>query len=317
MGFNPPAMTVALAGNAGKYKGELPVSQLLLRGFMAGAYIAVGAALCTVCSTQVATFLGAGFGKLVAGAVFPVGLIAIVLTGMELFTGDAMLVPLAALMGKTTWGKVLRNWIWVYIGNLIGSLCYAYVMVYGPFTQGNLGTNEPNVFGMTALSIAVGKILTYKSVGGIGLWSCFLSAIGCNFLVNVAILLGITAQDVIGKFFGIWFPIMAFVSSGFEHCVANMYFLPAGLWIYQLYPGLADKIMPDGKLWNPLLHANGGLTWGDVWLWNLIPATIGNIVGGMIFIGFIYYYCFCDEFPEEHKPAAMQQSSSQTVNVSK
>jgi len=94
-----------LAGNTGKYKANLPVEQLLLRGFMAGAYIAVGAALCTVCSTQVSSYLGAGIGKLIAGAVFPVGLIAIVLTGMELFTGDAMLVPMAALQGKCTWGQ--------------------------------------------------------------------------------------------------------------------------------------------------------------------------------------------------------------------
>jgi formate/nitrite transporter len=314
MALNTPAMTVCLAGNAGKYKAELPVGQLLLRGFMAGAYIAVGAALATVCSTQVATYLGGGLGKLIAGAVFPVGLIAIVLTGMELFTGDAMLGPLAVLMGKTVWSKVLRNWLWVYIGNLIGSLCYAYIMVLGPFTQGNLGASEPNAFGLTAVTIAVGKVLAYKSVGAIGLWSCFLAGIGCNFLVNVAIMLGITAQDVIGKFFGIWFPIMAFVATGFEHCVANMYFLPAGLWISQMFPGLTDK-MVDGKYWSPLLHANGGLTWGDVWIWNIIPATIGNIVGGMFFIGMVYYFCFRGEFPEEHKPTKC--ASSPGVSVEK
>ncbi len=299
---NPPAVTVCLAGNVGRYKSSLPVPQLLMRGIMAGAYIAVGAALCTVCSTGVGAQLGAGFGKLIAGAVFPVGLIAIVLTGMELFTGDAMLGPLSVLQGKIGWGKVLNNWLWVYIGNLIGSLAYAYMIVWGPFTQGNFA-NEPNGFGMTAVAIAVGKTLTYKSIGGMGLWACFLSAIGCNFLVNVAIMQAITAKDFIGKFFGIWFPIMAFVSTGFEHCVANMYFLPAGLWLTQQFPGLVDKstTAADGTVtyWNPLLHKFGGLTWGDVWLWNIIPVTIGNIVGGMIFVGFVYYFCFKNEFPEE------------------
>lgn len=298
MGFHPPAMAVALAGNAGKYKGDLPVDQLLLRGFMAGAYIAVGAALATVCSTQVAAHLGAGLGKLIAGAVFPVGLIAIVLTGMELFTGDAMLVPMAALLGKSTWGKVLRNWFWVYIGNLIGSLAYAYLMVLGPLTQGNLSAAEPNAFGLTAVAIAVSKTLTYKSVGAVGWWSAFLAGIGCNFLVNVAIMLAIVSKEFIGKFFGIWFPIMAFVATGFEHCVANMYFLPAGLWTYKYFPGLADK-MVDGAPWNPLLHKFGGLTWGDIWLWNLIPVTLGNIVGGMVFIGFVYWYAFRKELPAE------------------
>lgn len=298
MGFNPPAKMTLMAGNAGRYKAELPIFQLLLRGFMAGAYIAIGAALCTVCSTAVATYLGPGIGKLIGGAVFPVGLIAIVLTGMELFTGDAMLAPMAAMMGKTTWGKVLNNWLWVYIGNLLGSLFYAYMMVIGPFTQGNLAAAEPNAFGMNAIALAVGKTLTYKAAGSMGLWSAFWAAIGCNFLVNIAILLGITANDIIGKFFGIWFPIMAFVATGFEHCVANMYFLPTGLWLTKYFPGVADK-MVDGKPWNALLHANGGLSWGDVWLWNLIPVTLGNIVGGFVLIGVVYFLAFRNELPAE------------------
>ncbi len=300
---NPPAMTVHLAGNVGKYKMSLPVGQLLLRGFMSGAFIAVGAGLATVCGTEVAKYLGNGLGKFFTGAVFPVGLIATVLTGMELFTGDAMLGPLAAMLGRTSWGSVLRNWFFVYIGNLIGSLAYAYLMVMGPFTQGNFTVAEPNAFALNAVSIAVAKTLTYKSVGTIGWWSCLLNGIGCNFLVNLAILLGITAKDFIGKFFGIWFPIMAFVATGFEHCVANMYFLPAGLWVYQSFPSLATK-MVDGKPWNALLNKFGGLTWGDVWLWNIIPATIGNIIGGMVFIGVVYYLCYRNELPEEQSPSA-------------
>lgn len=300
---NPPAVTVCLAGNVGRYKSSLPIGQLLLRGIMAGAYIAVGAALCTVAGTGVAPLLGAGFAKFIGGAVFPVGLIAIVLTGMELFTGDAMLGPLSVLQGKIGWGKVLNNWLWVYIGNLIGSLAYAYIMVWGPFTQGAVSAAEPNAFGLNAVTIAVAKTLAYKANGNIGMWSCFLAAIGCNFLVNVAIMLGITAKEFIGKFFGIWFPIMAFVATGFEHCVANMYFLPTGLWITQMFPSLIDKSTKaaDGTVtyWSPLLHKFGGLTWGDIWIWNIIPATLGNVVGGMVFVGFVYYFCFRGEFPED------------------
>lgn len=294
---NPPALTVHLAGNAGKYKMGLPIGQLLVRGFMSGAYIAVGAALCTVCGTEVAKYLGAGIGKLIGGAVFPVGLIATVLTGVELFTGDAMLGPLAAMMGRTGWGSVLRNWVFVYIGNFIGSLAWAYLMLAGPFTQGNFGTAEPNAFAMNAVTIAVAKTLTYKSAGGTGWWSCLCNGIGCNFLVNVAILLGITSKEFIGKFFGIWFPIMTFVAIGFEHCVANMYFLPAGMLVTQSFPALVTKVV-DGKPWNALLYNNGGLGWGDLWIWNLIPATIGNIIGGAIFIGAVYYFCFKNELPE-------------------
>jgi len=290
MAFNPPAKMVALVGTAGVGKAKLSIFNLLLRGFMAGAYIAIGGALCTVCITGIAT---PGISKLVGGAVFPVGLIAIVLTGMELFTGDCMIVPMAAMMKKVTWGAVMRNWVWVYIGNLVGSLAYAYIMTVGPFVSGQAdGTMAVNAFGMSAVGIAAGKILGYKAVGAAGLWSCFMKAIGCNFLVNIAILLAITADDVIGKFFGIWFPIMAFVSTGFEHCVANMYFLPAGKFLCDWYPAvIAEK--------GGLLLANGGLSWSDVWLWNLIPVTIGNIFGGFLFIGVTYFLMFRRDLPAE------------------
>jgi len=212
---------------------------------------------------------------------------------MELFTGDCMIVPMAAMMKKVTWGAVMRNWVWVYIGNLVGSLAYAYVMTVGPFVSGQAdGTMAVNAFGMTAVGIAAGKILGYKAVGAAGLWSCFIKAIGCNFLVNIAILLAITADDVIGKFFGIWFPIMAFVSSGFEHCVANMYFLPAGKFLCDWYPAVIAKK-------GGLLLANGGLSWSDIWLWNLIPVTIGNIFGGFLFIGVVYFLMFRKDLPAE------------------
>ena len=290
MAFNPPAKMVALVGNAGVGKAKLSIFNLLLRGFMAGAYIAIGGALCTVCVTGVAT---PGIAKLVGGAVFPVGLIAIVLTGMELFTGDCMIVPMAAMMKKITWGAVMRNWVWVYVGNLVGSLAYAYLMAVGPFVSGQAdGTMAVNAFGMTAVGIAAGKILGYKAVGAAGLWSCFMKAIGCNFLVNIALLLAITADDVIGKFFGVWFPIMAFVASGFEHCVANMYFLPTGKFLMDWYPAAIAKK-------GGMLLANGGLSWSDIWLWNLIPVTIGNIFGGFLFIGVAYFLMFRKDLPAD------------------
>ncbi len=293
MAFNTPAKTVALVGNAGVAKAKLSVFNLLLRGFMAGAYIAIGGALCTVCITGAAAPLGAGVAKLIGGAVFPVGLIAIVLTGMELFTGDCMIVPMAAMMKKITWGAVMRNWVWVYIGNLIGSLAYAYLMAVGPLVSGQAdGTMAVNAFGMTAVSIAAGKILGYKAVGAAGLWSCFMKAIGCNFLVNIALLLAISADDVIGKFFGVWFPIMAVVATGFEHCVANMYFLPTGKFLCDWYPAAVEKA-------GGLLAANGGLSWSDVWLWNIFPVTLGNIFGGFLFIGVAYFLMFHKELPKE------------------
>ena len=292
MAFNPPAKMTLMAGTAGVYKSNLPVFQLLLRGFLAGAYIAIGGALATVCSTGVAGIMGPGISQLIAGAVFPVGLIAIVLTGAELFTGDCMLVPMAAMMKKTSWSKVLRVWLWVYIGNIVGSVFYAYLMAAGPFVSATETGMAVNAFGEHAVGIAAAKTLTYKMAGGWGLWSCFWKAIGCNFLVNIAILLALTADNVVGKFFGVWFPIMAFVSSGFEHCVANMYFIPTGMMLVNKYPDVIDKV-------GGLLAHYGGITMVDMWYWNELPTTIGNIIGGFLFIAVFYFYAFRKELPKE------------------
>jgi formate/nitrite transporter len=299
MVFHPPVQIVAKAGDAGKYKTGLPAWNMLLRGFMAGAYIAMGGALATVCSTNVATtlagdaltaarvinpdvgfgFTSAGMGALITGATFPVGLIIIVLTGAELFTGDAMLAPMAAFIHKISWAAVINLWIWVYIGNLIGSIWYAYLMAYGPFSSWNAaGAATVTAFGTRAIAIAAAKT---AYVGTAGMWSAFLKAIGCNWLVNLAILLGICADDLIGKFFGIWFPIMAFVSTGFEHSVANMYFIPAG-------------IFTQGFITDPAL-IKASVNWVSMWTTNLIIVTIGNIVGALFFVGVLYWVAFRKE----------------------
>ena len=152
-----PVEIVDLAGNAGMYKGNLGAPNFLVRSFMAGLFIAVGAGLCTVCGTGLDTAVSPGFKSLIAGAVFPVGLIAIVLTGMSLFTGDTMLIPMAVFQKKSTWGKVANAWFWVYIGNFIGSLFWAYLMVIGPFCKG--GGPDLTPFGLNAIGIAEAKVL--------------------------------------------------------------------------------------------------------------------------------------------------------------
>ena len=287
MVFHPPVQIVAKAGDAGKYKTGLPAWNMLIRGFMAGAYIAMGGALATICSTGIqatdATLrygtASAGFSQLILGATFPVGLIIIVLTGAELFTGDAMLAPMAAFIHKISWMNVLNLWVWVYIGNLIGSIWYAYLMAYGPFSSWNAaGAATVTAFGSRAIAIAAAKT---AYVGTAGMWSAFLKAIGCNWLVNLAILLGICADDLIGKFFGIWFPIMAFVSSGFEHSIANMYFIPAG-------------IFTQGFVTDPTAIV-ASVNWVSMWTSNLIIVTIGNIVGALFFVGVLYWVAFRKE----------------------
>jgi formate/nitrite transporter len=287
MVFHPPVAIVAKAADAGKYKVGIPAWNMVVRGFMAGAYIAMGGALATMCSTGIQATdaalrfgtASAGFSQLITGSVFPVGLIIIVLTGAELFTGDAMLAPMAAFIHKISWMQVMNLWLWVYIGNLIGSILYAYLMANGPFVSFDAaGAATVNAFGARAIAIAAGKV-SYVTMAG--QYSAFWKAIGCNWLVNLAVLLGICADDLIGKFFGIWFPIMAFVSSGFEHCVANMYFIPAGILTQAFYTD-PTKI-------------NAGLNWITFFTNNLIVVTIGNIVGGMVFVGIIYWVAFRKE----------------------
>jgi formate/nitrite transporter len=283
MVFHPPVAIVAKAGDAGKYKVGLPAWNMILRGFMSGAYIAMGGALATVCSTGIMATdaalrygtASAGFSQLILGAVFPVGLIITVLTGAELFTGDAMLAPMAAFIHKISWAQVLTLWVLVYIGNFIGSVVWAYIMANGPFVAFDAaGAATATAFGTRAIAI-MGAKTAY--VGTMGFYSAFLKGIGCNWLVNLAILLGICADDLIGKFFGIWFPIMAFVSSGLEHSIANMYFIPAGL------------------MTAALTNTPTKVTWVNMWMSNLIPVTLGNIVGGLFFVGVIYWVAFRKE----------------------
>jgi formate/nitrite transporter len=299
MVFHPPVAITAKAGDAGKYKVSLPAWNMLLRGFMSGAYIAMGGALATVCSTGIAYsatltpaqvaanmtlaqpggFASAGMAQLVLGAVFPVGLIITVLTGAELFTGDAMLAPMAAFIHKVSWAQVAQLWVLVYIGNLIGSIFWAYIMANGPFvTFDAAGVATITAFGTRAIAIAGAKT---GYVGMMGMWSAFLKGIGCNYLVNLAILLGICADDAAGKFFGIWFPIMAFVSMGLEHSIANMYFIPAG-------------ILTQGFVTDPTKIV-ASVNWVSMWTANLIPVTLGNIVGGMFFVGVLYWVAFRKE----------------------
>ncbi len=287
MVFHPPVAITAKAGDAGKYKVNLPAWNMILRGFMSGAYIAMGAALATVCSTGImasdaALRYGAGsagFSQLILGSVFPVGLIITVLTGAELFTGDAMLAPMAAFIHKVSWAQVMTLWVFVYIGNFIGSVVFAYICANGPFVSFDAaGVGTVTAFGTRAIAIAGAKV---SYVGMMGMWSAFLKGIACNWLVNLAILLGICADDAAGKFFGIWFPIMAFVSSGFEHSIANMYFIPAG-------------IFTQGFVTDPT-KINAAVNWVTMFTANIIPVTIGNIVGGMFFVGVIYWVAFRKE----------------------
>jgi formate/nitrite transporter len=279
MGFNTPVQVAEIAANAGQTKANLPFLQMTILGIFAGAYIAFGAELCTMVSTGTAATLGLGLSKFFGGAVFSVGLMLVVISGAELFTGNN-LMTIGLSRGQFGIGGVAYNWVVVWIANLIGSLLLVYIMY-----ESNLWQTGGDAVGKTALGIANGKAnLTFAEA--------FYRGIGCNWLVCLAVWMAFAAQDIIGKLFAIFFPIMAFVASGFEHCVANMYFIPMGIVLKG-----SDK-MAEYAAAMPGIE---NLTWGGFFINNMIPVTLGNIVGGAIFVGMAYFFCYKSQLCKSDK----------------
>ncbi|MEA3544213.1 MAG: formate/nitrite transporter family protein [Thermodesulfobacteriota bacterium] len=247
--------------------------QLLVLGFLAGAYIGFAAHLATVVGTG--DFSWIGMKKFLIGAVFSVGLMLVIIPGSELWTGNTMLTA-AFLEKKVSFVQVMRNWFWVYLGNLLGSIFLAWMIV------SQTGIMD-GMFGGTALQIASAKI-SQEIVGHSHNSAYFFRAIGCNWLVCLAVLLALSAQDIGGKIAGVFFPIMAFVASGFEHVVANMYFIPAGIFAKDL-PGACSASGLDAAVIDQL-------GWVVMWQNNLIAVTLGNFVGGGLFVGAVYWWLY-------------------------
>ena len=262
----PGGVAKAIIG-VGKAKTSLSVMQMIILGILAGAFIGFGSELATMVSYDMSKFLGVGFTKFIFGSVFSVGLILVVIAGAELFTGNS-LIFVSVLTGDVKFSKMINNWFWVYLANFIGSLLLVWIMyATGLWKTGNLGV------GVKALAIANAKV-------NLSWGSAFARAIGCNWLVCLAVWLAVASKDVVGKIFAIYFPIMAFVASGFEHSVANMYFVPMGIALKANASVVAAAGL-TGKLAN--------LTWGGFFVNNLIPVTLGNIVGGAIFVSALYW----------------------------
>jgi len=271
MAFNTPAEVAAAVTNMGKTKADLPIATMIIMGIFAGAYIGFGAELCTMILTGTAPALGVGVAKLLGGSVFSVGLILVVIGGAELFTGNNLMI-IGMVSGKITAKEVAVNWFFVYTANFIGSMLLVYMMY-----KSSLWTTGGNLNAATALGIAVGKVnLSFEQA--------FWRGVGCNWLVCLAVWLAVAAKDVGGKILGIYFPIMAFVASGYEHCIANMYFIPYGIFLKN-DAALTEVVAGFGA-------KADALTWSGFVVNNLVPVTLGNIVGGAIFVGFAYFMVF-------------------------
>jgi formate/nitrite transporter len=252
---DPKAITEA-GTETGVKKARLAPNKALVAGFLAGSYIAFGGLLSITVASGLDPERWGTLGTLFSGAVFTVGLMLVVIAGSELLTGNMALVPLALFRGRIEVKHLIGNFTWVFLGNLLGALFVAYFLA----VQSGVLTAELTLERLSAIAHAKGIEETS--------WQIFLRAVGCNWLVCLAVWMALAADDVAGKILAIFFPIMAFVAMGFDHVVANMFFLPAAIF--------AD--VPD-------------LTWWDT-LHNWAFAFLGNLVGAGVFVAGSYYYLY-------------------------
>jgi formate transporter len=265
--YSPPEVAQR-AEAVGITKGTRDILSTILLGILAGVFIGLGAMFCTVVTTD--SGLGFGLTKLLGGLSFCLGLILVVMAGAELFTGNCLIV-MSWMSGRTSLAKLLRNWGLVYFANLLGALSLVGLMFYTyQWTFNGYG------LGVNALLIANAKV-------NLGFGSALARGILCNALVCLAIWLCFSARTVTGKILSIIFPITAFVAAGFEHSIANMYFIPMGILLAGQPAVLSASGVTAGGLAN--------LNWAG-FVGNLIPVTIGNIIGGGILIGAVYWLAY-------------------------
>jgi formate/nitrite transporter len=246
MPYVKPDAVVEQMVQVGVHKSQLPVRDLLTRGFLAGAFLGFATTLAFTATLQTKIgFIGA--------VAFPVGFVMIVLLGLELVTGNFALLPLGVREGKMTLGALLANWGWVFLGNLIGSVFYAllFTLTLAPDSE----------MAKQLIAVSEAKTLGYAKLGGHGLAVVLSKAILCNWMVTLGVAMAMTSQSTIGKIAAMWLPIVTFFAQGFEHSVVNMFVIPAGM----------------------LLGAH--VSAADWWLWNQLPVTLGNVAGGVIFTG--------------------------------
>jgi len=263
-GFTPSEMAVKVVEGALK-KENLSNARIFLLAVLAGAYIAFGAVFSAVSITGMSGIWPYGFTRVIAGLTFSLGLILVVVGGAELFTGNNLMV-IALVNRKISLASMLRNWVIVYLGNFAGSFLIAFLVIFGKmytFSNGELGK--------LMLTLANNKThFTFIQATTLGIL--------CNILVCLAVWLTFSSPTTGGKILAIVLPIAAFIAAGFEHSVANMYIIPVGILLKWLDPVFVSGLQLDLTT----------LTWGSFFLKNLLPVTLGNIIGGAGFVGLIY-----------------------------
>jgi formate transporter len=250
-----PKTIFTQALEAAKKKADLSVRDLLLRGFLAGAFLGYATSLALIVVSQ-------GLPPIVGAILFPAGFVMLVLLGLELATGNFALLPLGSMTGQVPMRGMLRNWAWVYLGNLLGSLLYAGLF-YLAIT--NCGASDGGPLGNLLRQAAEKKTIAYMALGSRGWVTAVIKGVLCNWMVTLGTVLALASRSTVGKVTAMWLPIMTFFAHGYEHSIVNMYVIPAGM-----------------LLGAPISIAK----W---WLWNQIPVTLGNILSGVILTAWAFY----------------------------
>ncbi|HTJ91256.1 MAG TPA: formate/nitrite transporter family protein [Acidocella sp.] len=258
MDYVPPLELANSICDSGIRKAKLGVTDMLIRGALAGALVSLGI------TVDVTSGVLSGNG-LVGHVLFPFCFILLSLLGLEFFTGNCALLPFAAFAGRVSLGQVLRNWVFVYIGHLIGAL--AYGVLYAAIST-KFFTESPDPVGAKVMALGMAKVMPYLHAGAAGWWTALAKGVFATWLVSLAAVMTLVSRSVIGKIVAAWLPIMAFVVMGFEHCVVSMFAIPTAIML-------------------------GAPITVSQWLtWNQIPVTIGNILGGVICTGLALYVTY-------------------------
>ena len=250
-----PMDVVQEAVELAKRKSELSIRDMLIRGILAGAFLGYATSLVFVILSQ-------GLPPIVGAILFPVGFVILVLLGLELVTGNFALLPAGVMAGKIRITKLLRNWAWVYLGNLIGSLLYA-VLFYLAIT--NWRTGNGGAIADLLKQAAQKKTVAYMALGSSGWATAMVKAVLCNWMVTIGAMLALVSRSTVGKIAAMWLPIMTFFALGFEHSVVNMFLIPSGMML------------------------GAPISVGQALLWNLLPVTLGNVVAGTLLTGMSLY----------------------------
>jgi formate/nitrite transporter len=294
----PPAMA-AKAEDLGVKKAAIPYLNMFMLAILAGAFIGIGAIFATTVAAggmsvrdaagtaAFSTGLPYGVVRLLTGLVFATGLILVVVGGAELFTGNN-LIMMAFASGKVTVQGLLMNWVVVYLGNFVGSIITAYIVFLGK--QYSFGSGA---IGLTALNI--GELKT-----GFTFIQAVALGIMCNALVCMAVWMCYSARSTTDKILAIIPPIACFVAAGFEHSIANMYFIPLALFVK--YSGDTKFFEAIGKTAADFPN----LTWGNFFIKNLLPVTIGNIIGGAVMVGLVYWFVYLRKAAAAKTPAKVR-----------